>query len=443
MEVKQFYDEPLAHASYAVMSDTTKEVVLIDPARNPQPYYDWAAERGGTIRAVIETHPHADFVSSHLEIAQTTGAKIYQSKLVEPAYDFVPFDTGNRLAIGEMMLEAANTPGHSPDSISVLLRDADGVYCVFTGDTLFVGDVGRPDLRENAGHLRALREELARQMYHSTREILLKLPDDVVVFPAHGAGTLCGKNLGEERSSTIGHERETNFALSEMTEDEFVGYLLADQPFIPKYFPFDVDLNKNGAPALTESLERVPHIASDAVEEGVWIVDTRPAEEFKRGHLPQAFNLQDGPKFETWLGSILAPGEPFYLQAADGDTLQRLLERAAKIGYEAQVKGIFLLAEIENEASPTLRIDDFKANPTEYTIVDIRNASETKEPVFASALTIPLPELRERAQEIPTDKPIVIHCAGGYRSAAGSSLLEELLDVPVYDLGEAVKEFLV
>jgi hydroxyacylglutathione hydrolase len=441
MEVKQFYDEPLAHASYAVMSDTTKEVALIDPARDPQPYYDWAAERGGTIKAVIETHPHADFVSSHLEIARTTGAKIYQSKLVEPAYEFVPFDSGNRLSLGEMILEAANTPGHSPDSISVLLRDGDGVYCVFTGDTLFVGDVGRPDLRENAGHLRAQREELARQLYHSTRDILLALPDDVVVFPAHGAGTLCGKNLGEERSSTIGHERATNHALSEMTEDEFVGYLLADQPFIPKYFPFDVDLNKNGAPAFGESLDQVPRVPSDAIAEEVWIVDTRPATEFKRGHLRQAFNLQDGAKFETWLGSILAPGEPFYLQAADAESLDRLLARVAKIGYEAQIKGAFVLPESENEASPTLRLEEFRANQADYTIVDIRTASETQTPIFENALTIPLPELRERAAEIPTDKPIVVHCAGGYRSAAGSSLLGYLLSVPVYDLGEAVKEF--
>jgi glyoxylase-like metal-dependent hydrolase (beta-lactamase superfamily II)/rhodanese-related sulfurtransferase len=437
MEVKQFYDEPLAHASYAVMSDTTKEIVLIDPGRNPQPYYDWAAEREGVIRAVIETHPHADFVSSHGEIARTTGAKIYQSQLAEPAYEFVPFDSGKRISLGEMLLEAANTPGHSPDSISVLLRDADGVYCVFTGDTLFVGDVGRPDLREDTGHQR---EELARQMYHSTREILLKLPDDVVIFPAHGAGTLCGKNLGEERSSTMGHERETNHALSEMTEDAFVEYLLADQPFVPKYFPFDVELNKTGAPNLAQSLAQVPHVSPDSLEEGIWIVDTRPAEEFKRGHWPKAFNLQDGPKFETWLGSILAPGEPFYLQAADGETLDRLLERIAKIGYEAQVRGAFILPEIDHDASPTLRLEEFRENPGAYTIVDIRNASETNELIFEHALTIPLPELRERAGEIPTDRPIVVHCAGGYRSAAGSSLLEEMLDVPVYDLGEAVKE---
>ncbi|AMM49912.1 sulfurtransferase [Rufibacter sp. DG15C] len=444
MKIQQFEDKGLAHYSYAILSECQKQVVLVDPARNPQPYYDFAQEQGATIVGVIETHPHADFVSSHLEIHQQTGAIIYTHSLVGADYPHTAFDEGVVLEIGKIKLKSLHTPGHSPDSISIVLEHDGKDKAVFTGDTLFIGDVGRPDLRENAGNLTAKREELARQMYHSTREKLMYLADDVVVYPAHGAGTLCGKALSEANSSTIGQEKRSNPALQDMTEDQFVTYLTSDQPFIPKYFGYDVALNKQGAPNYQESLLAVKRLEKNSKpEKDALIIDARPQAEFKKGHLAGAYNLQNGGKFETWLGSIVDPKETFYLLAQDDKTLDELIDKASRIGYESKIKGAFVMDAVAAVASPEMDVARFKEHPEHYTIVDLRNASEVKDKkYFANALNIPLPELRERAMEIPTDKPVVIHCAGGYRSAAGSSIVEAALPTAkVFDLSEAINEF--
>src|SRR5690606_15650826 len=254
-------DKGLAHFSYSVL--VGRKTILIDPARNPQPYYDFAAAHDAEIVGVIETHPHADFVSSHLDIHQATGASIYVSELVGADYPFEAFDEGDEIDLGEgILMRAIHTPGHSPDSISVVLSENGKDKAVFTGDTLFIGDVGRPDLREKAGKLQAKREELARSMYHSTREKLMILDDEVLVYPAHGSGSLCGKSLSDANSSTIGQEKMSNYALQEMTEEDFVKILLEDQPFIPKYFPYDVALNKQGAPDYKKSLQKVDVLKS-------------------------------------------------------------------------------------------------------------------------------------------------------------------------------------
>ena len=285
MNIKQFEDKGLSHFSYAILAD--KKVMLVDPARNPQPYYDYAKENGAEIIGVIETHPHADFVSSHLEIHKTTGATIYISEKVGADYPHQAFDEGDEIDLSDAVkLRALFTPGHSPDGISTVLSENDTDKAVFTGDTLFIGDVGRPDLREKAGKMQAKREELARMMYHSTREKLMKLDDDVLVYPAHGSGSLCGKGMSDANSSTIGAEKATNNALQEMSEDEFVNMLLEDQPFVPKYFPYNVDLNKQGAPAYLESINKVVRMQKDFIpEEGAVIVDTRNAELYKSSHL--------------------------------------------------------------------------------------------------------------------------------------------------------------
>lgn len=454
MHIHQFYDEGLAHASYALI--VGDQAVVVDPARDPQPYYDYLTERGATLKAIIETHPHADFASAHLEMHQTTGAPILVSGKVGADYPHRAFDGGNTFALGSHTLTALDTPGHSPDSICIVVSDADGRdHAVFTGDTLFVGDVGRPDLRESGGGADAERRHLARQMYHSLRDELMPLGDDVVVYPAHGAGSLCGKGLSDERTSTIGKERRTNPALEARSEDEFVEWLLADQPFVPQYFPYDVEINKRGVAPLAGSLDAIQLMEGDyAPAEGLTVVDTRPNEVFARGHVAGALNLQDGEKFETWLGSLVAPRTPFAIFAADGATRDRILRKAAKIGYEPFVEaaavqsndiasGTSASPSVEVARLPTLDRSDFEDHPAHYTIVDVRNASEIDEPVFAQAHNVPLPELRERAAELPTDKPIVVHCASGYRSAAGASILAAELGqkVDVYDLGEAVKEF--
>jgi hydroxyacylglutathione hydrolase len=442
VQIQQLYDKGLAHASYAIRCG--RQVVIIDPARDPQPYYDFADEHDAKIVAVIETHPHADFVSSHLEIAQETGATIYVSKLVNASYPHHPFDDGQRISLGTVELHAINTPGHSPDSISILLMDELGqARAIFTGDTLFVGDVGRPDLREDdnvGGHSR---EELAAQLYQSTRQKLMTLPATTRVYPAHGPGSLCGKTTSPDLDSTIGKELKTNYALQPMSEDEFVKILLEDQPFMPKYFGHDVLVNKHGALPFEDSIRAVPRLFSVAeLEPGILIIDTRPAADFRLGHLPGAINLMDGGKFETWLGSIIGPQEPFYLIADSQIALDTVIRKTAKIGYEGNVRGALLTPQNLPVTSPETNVGQVRDRPEDFTIVDIRNRTEAKQPVFENALLIPLPELRERAQEVPTDKPILVHCAGGYRSAAGASILQAALPgAAVLDLGEAISTF--
>ena len=443
MIIKQFYDKGLAHGSYAIISNN--EMVVIDPARDPQPYYDFAKIYQATIKGIIETHPHADFVSSHLEIHLQTGAVIYNSKLLGADYTHTAFDDGNAIKLGDITLKAINTPGHSPDSICVLLFDEQGKeHALFTGDTLFVGDVGRPDLRENVGNITAKKEELAKAMYRSTRQKIMLLPEDVLVYPAHGPGSLCGKSMSPELDSTIGKELRQNYALQKMTEKEFVEILTHNQPFVPKYFGFDVQLNKLGAPSFKQSIEAVPRLKNNAeLNRNNLIIDTRPADKFRAGHLKGALNLQDDSKFETWLGSIIGPGEEFYLIADTAEDLEIVITKTAKIGYERQIKGALLTPDHLTETSPKFNSTEFKENSDQFTIIDIRNKDEVKaDKIFKKAISIPLPELRERVKEIPTDKPIVVHCAGGYRSAIGSSIIaQQTGKVDVLDMSDAITTF--
>ncbi|MDB5016035.1 MAG: fold metallo-hydrolase [Mucilaginibacter sp.] len=442
MIIQQFYDKGLAHASYAVIR--TGKMIVIDPARDPQPYYDFANQHDADITGVIETHPHADFVSSHLEIHKTTGAVIYVSKLAGAEYPHETFDDGDELMLNDIKLKAINTPGHSPDSICILIADEDGKdKALFTGDTLFVGDVGRPDLRENAGNVTAKKEELARQMYHSTRNKLMKLPHNVVVYPAHGPGSLCGKNISPDLQSTIGRELRENYALQLMNELAFIETLTRDQPFVPKYFGHDVDLNKKGAPGFKESIDAVLRIdKNSALDKKIPVIDTRLKQDFRNGHIKGSINLQDGEKFETWLGSIINPDEQFYLIADNETDLDLVINKTAKIGYEQNIKAALLIPAKAGETSPELDLNNFNKHPQNYTIIDVRNRNETANGlIFNHAINIPLPELRERISEIPTHKPLVVHCAAGYRSAVAASIIAAKIDaVPVYDLGEVIVE---
>jgi hydroxyacylglutathione hydrolase len=444
MKIEQFEDKDLSHYSYAVLSECENKVVLIDPSRNIQPYLAFAELHQAEIIGVIETHPHADFVSGHLELHQTTGATIYCSKLLGATYPHQAFDEGDVINFGKIKLKAINTPGHSPDSISIILEHDGKDKAIFTGDTLFIGDCGRPDLRENAGNITAKREELASQMYYSLREKIMILDDNVRVYPAHGAGTLCGKALSEASRSTIGEEKLWNWSLQDMDKNQFIEALLLDQPFIPKYFPYDVAVNKQGQANLAAALATVPHGKPDKLNAGIIIIDARPAADFKEGHLPGSINLQQGGKFETWLGSIIRPEEAYYLVAENEKALQNLSSRTAKIGYESLIESAFILNG-GPEIMEAINVPLFKAQLDSYTIVDIRNAGEAKDrPVFADAILIPLPQLRERVMEIPFNKPVVVHCAGGYRSAAGSSLVQNAFGdkIKVFDLGESIKAFL-
>lgn len=443
MKIEQFYDKGLAHGSYAIISKG--QMAVIDPARDPQQYYDFAKKNDAKIVAIIETHPHADFVSSHLEISKTTGAKIYVSKLLGAEYSHNSFDDGDVLQLGNIKLKAINTPGHSPDSITILLEDENGKQvAAFTGDTLFVGDVGRPDLRENVGSITAKREELARMMYQSTREKLMKLNEDVLVYPTHGPGSLCGKGMSSDLYSNIGKELRTNYALQPMNENDFIKVLLENQPFVPKYFGYDVEVNKKGASSITDSLKNVKHITSEnEIEKGVLIVDSRLERKYKSGHLKSAINIPNGGKFETWLGSIIAPNEKFYLVAGNENDLNNVINKTAKIGYEVNIAGALAKNEFNQTHDELINEDELSEAPDQFTIVDIRNPDEhSLGKFFQNTIEIPLPELRERINEIPLDKPIVVHCAGGYRSAIGSSIVALALPKSkVYDLGDAIKNF--
>lgn len=444
MTIKQFKDAPLAHYSYAIVSEG--KMALVDPSRNPMQYYRFAEEQNAKIVAVFETHPHADFVSSHLQIHEETGATIYVSKLLGADYTHQSFDEGDSVKIGKANFRALNTPGHSPDSITIIAEE-EGKTALFTGDTLFIGNVGRPDLRENVGNMKAKRVELAKDMYHTMQTKFNDLPDDALVYPAHGAGSLCGKNMSDASSSTLGNERQGNWAFKDQTEEEFVEEILKDQPFIPSYFGFNVDVNKIGP----ENVQRTKWankilLDVDNIDKGTLVVDTRDGDAYKAGHFPNSINIMarsENDKYETWLGAIIEPKEEFYLAIASVEHLEEILERTAKIGYEKQIKAVITLGEEVAGKSDNLDVKNFKENKDKYTIVDIRNASEVAEgKIFDSAIEIPLNELRDRADEVPADKPIVVHCAGGYRSSAGASILENKLEnTKVYDLSEAIKEF--
>ena len=457
MKIRQFEDKHLSHFSYAVISESANEMILIDPARDTRPYRELSTETGAAITGVIETHPHADFVSSHLALHQELGATIYSSKLIKAGYPRRTFDDGDVIEMGEVRFLAINTPGHSPDSISVVVS-VDGVQrAIFTGDTLFVGDVGRPDLRESSGSRETARTTLARQLFHSLHEKLAIVRDEAIVYPAHGAGTLCGKHLSDAASSTMYDERRYNWAFQVKTEEAFVKELLQEQPFIPAYFPYDVAMNQQGAlePVYPQLGVKEMDGGLTAMDAALWIIDVRDGKSYKAGHLPHSINLMEGNSFETWLGSLIRPEERFYLAAGDEKTLGRMLGRTAAIGYEGKVAGAFVLpaggdqyastGEAAGEvAAEQLDVEWFREHRYDYTIVDVRNVGEVKErPIFGHGLSIPLYELRKRAGEIPVDRPIVVHCAAGYRSAAGSSLLQSLLGGKqmVLDLGEAVKTF--
>ena len=444
MNITQFEDKPLAHYSYAIISDN--KMAIVDPSRDPKPYYKLAEKENAKIVAVFETHPHADFVSSHFQIHKETGATIFVSKLVGANYPHKTFDDGDVFNLGSVQFSAINTPGHSPDSITIIAKN-NADYAMFSGDTLFIGDVGRPDLREKAGNMKAKREELAKSMYQTMQTKFNDLPDNTIVYPAHGAGSLCGKNMSKDASSTLGREREENWAFKNLSEDDFVNHILKDQPFIPSYFGYNVDINKVGAKDYEKAISKANfQFKADSFEDNALIIDVRDEADFKKNHLKGSINIMaktENDKFETWLGSIVKPKEAFYVVLNSVEDKDEILHRTAKIGYEDQLQGILTLDDSSFESTEKIDLSDFKNNPNQYTIIDIRNKSEVEEgKFFDNAISIPLNELRDAENQIPTEKPIVVHCAGGYRSAAGSSIISNLKNnAKVYDLSEAVSQF--
>ena len=345
---RQYYLGCLSHASYLVGDRSTGRAVVIDPQRDVAQYLRDAEIEGLGIEWVIETHFHADFVSGHVELAAATGATIGYGPDAKAEYPIEHLEHGRRISLGQVELEVRHTPGHTPESISVVVRehaDDEVPYGVLTGDTLFIGDVGRPDLLSSIG---VTADELARCLYHSLRDHLLTLPDATRVFPAHGAGSACGKNLSTETESTIGEQRRTNYALADMTEDEFVARVTADQPAAPPYFGFDASLNRQDRSALDESTvppEFELDAVDDAVAKGAVVVDSRDHTEFARGHLRGSLNVGLGGCIAEYCGDVVAPDVPILLVSDTGTELEARV-RLARIGFDRVIGHIARWPEV-------------------------------------------------------------------------------------------------
>ena len=441
VKIEQFNDSALAHYSYAILSNG--EVALVDPGRDPKPYLEWADRHGAKITAVFETHPHADFVSCHKECIERWNATVYIHPKVGVAYRHTPLEHGNKVTVGNVTFEALFTPGHSPDHNAYLLYDEnDKPVAVFTGDSLFIGDVGRPDLREGTGNIRQQKEALARQMFQTLQNVFCQLPDEVLVYPAHGKGSLCGKGMRDESYSTIGQEKISNWAMQVNDEDEFVRLLLEGQPFIPAYFPYDVEVNRKGAPALKDALAQIPWVAESEVSGK--IVDVRPYEAYRQGHIEGSINIPNLPeeRVETWIGTFIHPGEAFYLVGDDEENLRNALYRVAKIGYEPFVKGVAVVRNRKEHALPSLSLDEIFAHADQYFVVDVRVPSEreTAGVFMPGSVNIPLHLLPERVKELPSDRRVVFHCAGGYRSGIATSIAHALRpELHLGNIGENIK----
>jgi glyoxylase-like metal-dependent hydrolase (beta-lactamase superfamily II)/rhodanese-related sulfurtransferase len=447
MYFKQYYLGCLSHASYLIGDETTGRAVVVDPQRDVAEYLTDAEAAGLTIERVFETHFHADFLSGHLELAHRTGAEITYGEAAagKPTFPIDAAPHGTRYSLGEVVLEVRATPGHTPESISIVVwerADDPAPYGVLTGDTLFIGDVGRPDLLASFG---MTSDELARMLYHSLHDQLMTLPDETRVFPAHGAGSACGKNLSTETSSTIGAERRSNYAVAPMTEDQFVKVVTEGQPAAPLYFAFDATLNRQDRPLLDET-EPPAEVGVEEVlrlqAEGAIVLDTREAIEFGAGHLRGSVNVGLSGRFAEYSGDVVRHDETIVLVCEPGTELQAKV-RLARIGFD-RVAGVLAEPQATFLAHPDLvehssrltigELEERQRSVVDLQVVDVRNPSEVELGAVPGAVTIPLPQLLNRLGELDPARPTVVTCAGGYRSIIGASLLEAKGFADVSDL---------
>jgi glyoxylase-like metal-dependent hydrolase (beta-lactamase superfamily II)/rhodanese-related sulfurtransferase len=422
MQLQQYYLACLAHASY-LLSDGG-EAAVIDPRRDVDIYIDDAAKLGVRIRYVIETHLHADFVSGHRELAARTGAQIVLGHRAGAKFPHKAVHENDVLKLGSASLLTLETPGHTIESISIVIADPPAV---FTGDTLFIGDVGRPDL--DAHHTP---KELAAMLYHSLHNKLLLLRDDVAVYPAHGAGSLCGRAISNERSSTIGEQKRTNYACRPMTQDEFIRVVTADLPERPAYFARDVEINRAGAPALSEMKPLPalsPILAASRIRNGAVVIDTRPGHQFAAGHIPGSINIGLNGQFAAWAGSLLPADREVILVCEEIGKVEESRMRLARVGIDKVVGYVAQgLLGWQSEDQPVAQLSQITAGGLlerlgEYTIVDVRNDSEVAQGAIRGSLHIPLGALNHRLDRIPTSKPVLVTCKSGYRAMAAASLL--------------------
>ena len=429
----QYYLDCLSQASYLIGDESTGQAVVVDPRRDVAEYLADAEARGLRIVGVINTHFHADFVSGHLELARETGAWIGYGEAASASFPIRHLADGERISLGEVTLEVMATPGHTPESISILVfehPDDDTAYGVLTGDALFIGDVGRPDLLASVG---VTADELGRMLYDSVQHKLMGLPDEVRVFPAHGAGSACGKNLSTERQSTIGNQRAFNYACQPMSEEQFLAVVTEGQPAAPGYFVYNATLNKQDRD-VRDTDATVPALTDEQVEAalaaGAALHDARGVQEFAAGHLRGSVNVPaDGRMAET-VGMVFTPDQQVVIIAPEG-TEQEVATRFARIGFDNVLgylpdpEAFFLSHQDEVERAsrlPAPEADEAAGRP-DVQVVDIRNAGEVAAGMLPGARHIPLAELPARAGELDADRPVLLYCAGGWRSSVGASLL--------------------
>jgi hydroxyacylglutathione hydrolase len=434
MYFKQFYLGCLAHASYLIGSDG--EAAVVDPRRDVDSYIEEARARGLEIRHVIETHLHADFVSGHHELARRTGAKIYFGAKAGAKFEHVPVHEGDEIRMGGVVLRFLETPGHTPESVSILVIDravSDVPKAVLTGDTLFIGDVGRPDLLG----ARMSAQELAGMLYDSLHDKLLALPDSVEVYPAHGAGSLCGRNISSETSSTIGQQRQFNYALKPMPKEEFIRMMTTDLPEAPGYFARDVAINRDGAPELADLPDPAaltPRDVEALQKKGAIVLDTRPAAQYGAGHVPGSLNIGLSGQFASWAGALVSPKVPIVFVSEDEDEVREARTRLSRVGLE-NVAGYLAggLLEWHHAGLPLATTEQIGVEELEARIregragrvVDVRRPAEWQAGHIAAAVNVPLNTLGERAAELPKDEPVAAICAGGFRSSIATSVLEQ------------------
>jgi glyoxylase-like metal-dependent hydrolase (beta-lactamase superfamily II)/rhodanese-related sulfurtransferase len=431
MYIEQLYTACLAEAAYYI--ESAGEAVIIDPLRETEPYLALAAKRGATIKYIFETHFHADFVSGHIDLASKTGAVIVYGPTAETDYYSLVAEDEELFTIGDAKLKVLHTPGHTMESACYLLFDEEGKeHAVFTGDTLFVGDVGRPDLAIKND---LTKEDLAGFLYDSLNTKIKTLPDHVIVYPAHGAGSACGKNIGKETFSTIGFQKKTNYALQPMSKKEFVAVVTEGLSEPPTYFAMDALLNKQGYENIEQVLNKNTNPLGveefeKAINDQTLILDTRNADDYENGSLKNALNIGLNGQYAPWVGALLDPKRPLLLITEEGKETEAVL-RLARVGYE-NVKG-YLKGGIrawKEAGKPLVTMNsitaaEFARNIEAKHIIDVRNASEWKNGVIENAQLIALADLEKQLTLLDKQKAYYIHCAGGYRSMMAASLLKK------------------
>ena len=434
MKFKQFYLGCLAHASYYIGSEG--EAAIIDPQRDVDQYIEEAEANGEKIRYIIETHSHADFVSGHIELAQRTGAQIIYGERAATEFPTLKVKDGDELSLGAIRLQFLETPGHTPEGITILAEDtndSEAPLKMFTGDTLFIGDVGRPDLIGSKGFTA---EQMAGMLYDSLHDKILPLPDDTEVYPAHGAGSLCGKSLSSETWSTLGKQREMNYALKPMTKEEFVEIVAADQPEVPAYFPISASRNLKGSPAL-EDLKVPDEFSTEAILdfEGV-VLDVRPNVEYGAGHVPNSINIGLGGQYASWCGTLITVGTPIAIVAATHEQVEEAVMRLARVGIET-VKGYLLIANYTGERKIIEQLPVWEVSERideRMQFIDVRRPAEHANGHAPGTLNIPLNELSREIGRLDPDRPTYVICQTGYRSSTGTSMLENAGIREVYNV---------